>query len=388
MKSGKSTDSETAVRFSSQSDCIVYRPEVETIESQRSKLENIVIRPVHPDDAADLYEIIRNPAVTRTLIQVPSMEFRETLQWIKKPPPGTHRLVADVRGKAVASGSLIQNQRPRLVHSGRIGLMVDSGHWNQGVGSAVVAALLNLADNWLNLRRLELDVFTHNPAAIHLYEKFGFVSEGIRRCVVFGEGRWLDEIEMARLRNPEPLPGDVGAERLSRPVSNKRSRIENVDIRPLHPDDTEDLYAIFCHPAVGRTTLQLPSQEIIETQERVNNPNHGLFRFVAAVRGRVIGIATLNRSQRPRLDHSAGLGMAVHPDFWGRGIGSQLVEALLDLADNWLNLKRIDLDVNTDNHAGIRLYEKYGFEIEGTKIMHTFGDGRWADSHFMARIRK
>jgi L-phenylalanine/L-methionine N-acetyltransferase len=80
--------------------------------------------------------------------------------------------------------------------------------------------------------------------------------------------------------------------------------------------------------------------------------------------------------------------MMVHPDFWGAGIGTALMREIIDLADNWLNLKRVELDVNTDNPAGLRLYEKFGFAIEGTRRMHIYGDGRWADSHFMARIRR
>jgi putative acetyltransferase len=68
-------------------------------------------------------------------------------------------------------------------------------------------------------------------------------------------------------------------------------------------------------------------------------------------------------------------------------IGTQLMDTVLDLADNWLNLKRVELEVNIDNPAGVRLYEKAGFVIEGTKRFHTYGDGRWADSYFMARVR-
>jgi putative acetyltransferase len=77
----------------------------------------------------------------------------------------------------------------------------------------------------------------------------------------------------------------------------------------------------------------------------------------------------------------------VHPDYWGIGIGSQLMSAILDIADNWLNLTRVELEVNTDNPVAVRLYEKFGFEIEGTHKLHAFGNGRWADSYFMSRLR-
>ena len=45
--------------------------------------------------------------------------------------------------------------------------------------------------------------------------------------------------------------------------------------------------------------------------------------------------------------------MAVRDDWQGRGVGTALMEAALDLADNWLNLTRIELEVYTDNAAAI-----------------------------------
>ena len=52
------------------------------------------------------------------------------------------------------------------------------------------------------------------------------------------------------------------------------------------------------------------------------------------------------------------------------------MKAALDLADNWLNLTRIELEVCTDNQTGIALYEKWGFEIEGTLRHFAFRGGR------------
>ncbi|MGB3634406.1 MAG: GNAT family N-acetyltransferase [Rubrobacteraceae bacterium] len=50
-------------------------------------------------------------------------------------------------------------------------------------------------------------------------------------------------------------------------------------------------------------------------------------------------------------------------DWQGKGVGSALLEAALDLADNWLGVTRVRLQVYTDNKAGITLYERFGFEI-------------------------
>ena len=58
--------------------------------------------------------------------------------------------------------------------------------------------------------------------------------------------------------------------------------------------------------------------------------------------------------------------MSVRDDWQGKGAGSTLLRAALDLADDWLGLSRIERHVYTDNAAGIALHEKFGFEIEGT----------------------
>lgn len=347
--------------------------------------DDLIIRPLHPDDAADQYAIVSDPRVALNLMQLPTMEITQTQKWIERPSPGQHRLVAELDGRVIGAANIRQSQRARTAHSGRLGIMVHPDFWGQGVGGALMTAVLDLADNWLNLLRVELEVYTHNEAAIRLYEKMGFAREGMKAQSVFGDGRYFDLYVMARLRHadwyasqppPPPLPARRGgpATAVIRP--------------PRYPDDVDDLYTLYHQPAVGRTTLQLPSQEIWITHERLQAPNPHIYRLVAEVDGRVVGNATLNQKENPRARHVAGLGMAVHPDYWGRGIGGQLMAGLMDLADNWLQLGRVELEVNTDNPAAVRLYEKFGFQVEGRHKMHAYGDGRMVDSYFMARLRR
>lgn len=348
---------------------------------------SISVRPVCSDDAADLYQIVSDPRVNTTLVQLPSMEISETQAWLGKKRPGQHRMVAEIDGRVVGSSSMTQYQNPRLAHGGRIGLMIHHDYWGQGVGSALIAAQINLADNWLNLYRIELEVLTHNTAAIHLYEKFGFEIEGTRQQAVFGgDGHFHDEYQMARLYRTDTLHDSPTAPPPPRPAQPLQG--VQVEIRPLHPDDLSDLYALWRRSAVCRTTLQLPSQEIGRTQERMENPPAGGHRLAAIADNHLIGLVTVFQDQTARMAHSAHLGMMVHPDYWGIGVGSQLMAAILDIADNWLNLKRVDLEVNVDNPPAVHLYEKFGFVIEGRKRYHSYGDGRWADSYFMARLRE
>jgi hypothetical protein len=63
-----------------------------------------------------------------------------------------------------------------------------------------------------------------------------------------------------------------------------------------------------------------------------------------------------------------------------------LMLTVIDLADNWLNLVRLELDVYADNERAIRLYQHCDFEIEGKKRCHTLRGGNYIDSYIMGRL--
>ncbi len=70
----------------------------------------------------------------------------------------------------------------------------------QGIGTALLEAILDAADNWLDIRRVELTVFADNDRAIRLYERFGFEREGLRRAFAYRDGSYADAVAMARLK--------------------------------------------------------------------------------------------------------------------------------------------------------------------------------------------
>jgi putative acetyltransferase len=79
--------------------------------------------------------------------------------------------------------------------------------------------------------------------------------------------------------------------------------------------------------------------------------------------------------------------VAVRDDWQGRGVGTALMGAALELADGWLGLTRVELVVYADNAAGVALYEKFGFEVEGTHRRYALRDGGYVDAYAMARLR-
>lgn len=63
----------------------------------------------------------------------------------------------------------------------------------------------------------------------------------------------------------------------------------------------------------------------------------------------------------------------------GKGAGS-VMQAAVDLADRWLNLTWLELEVYTDNEAAVRLYRKFGFVLEGTLSRYAYRDGQFVDA--------
>jgi putative acetyltransferase len=107
---------------------------------------------------------------------------------------------------------------------------------------------------------------------------------------------------------------------------------------------------------------------------------------VVELDGRIIGNGGFERLQGRR-SHVAYLGMGLHDDYHGRGIGSRLLGELVTMADDWLNLKRIELTVYVDNAPAIALYRRNGFEIEGTHKDFAFRAGSFVDAYTMARVK-
>lgn len=85
--------------------------------------------------------------------------------------------------------------------------------------------------------------------------------------------------------------------------------------------------------------------------------------LVAKDNGRIVGTAVLSRLSR-RMAHRGDFCITVAKEYWNRGIGSQLLEAILDFA-RVHSFEVLDLQVRHDNARAIRLYEKYGFEKIG-----------------------
>lgn len=161
--------------------------------------KDIIIRPVSVQDAPALWTIARQQGVIETTLALPSLRLEQRTKSISELSENDHYMVAEKAAQVVGVGGLTVGTG-RLRHSGHLFIYVATEHQGQGIGTSLLRSLLDLADQWLLLRRVELTVLTENEGAKRLYERLGFVVEGCRKMSVISQGELKDEWLMARYR--------------------------------------------------------------------------------------------------------------------------------------------------------------------------------------------
>jgi putative acetyltransferase len=160
---------------------------------------DIQIRAVEPEDWPGVAEIWDQPGVIAGTLQLPfrSQAFHKK-RLEESPPNRVAHLGAVIEGKLIGTAALMRFEG-RRTHVGTIGMGVHDAYQGRGAGGALLAVLLSMSDRWLGLRRVELTVYADNARAIALYERHGFVREGLHRDFAFRDGVYIDALSMARI---------------------------------------------------------------------------------------------------------------------------------------------------------------------------------------------
>jgi L-phenylalanine/L-methionine N-acetyltransferase len=164
-------------------------------------------------------------------------------------------------------------------------------------------------------------------------------------------------------------------------------RNQNIAIRATEPADFEAIATLQNQPRAVWGTLALPFTSAERWRQRLQEKSENVYGLSATVEGQVVGCLGLHlNATTSRRRHVAALGMSVHDDWQGRGVGSALLAAATEVAERWLNLSRLELTVYVDNVVALGLYKKFGFKVEGRLVAYAFRDGRYVDAYTMARI--
>lgn len=111
---------------------------------------------------------------------------------------GNLLLVAETEDQIVGYIAAQRGKLQRIKHTAYIVVGIRASHQNQGIGTRFFQQL----DHWAKdhaVTRLELTVMCPNLAAKHLYEKYGFEIEGIKKRSMLVDGSYVDEYYMAKL---------------------------------------------------------------------------------------------------------------------------------------------------------------------------------------------
>ncbi|KQL41979.1 GCN5 family acetyltransferase [Bacillus sp. FJAT-25509] len=127
------------------------------------------------------------------------------------------------------------------------------------------------------------------------------------------------------------------------------------------------------------TEKQRKQLEVIE-----KSPNSTIF-VAEETFGILVGYAFAIGSTAKRKKHSVYLVVGILEEYTGKGIGTKLFQALEEWAINH-SIFRLELTVVKQNEAGVGLYKKMGYEIEGTKRGSLLIDGKSFDEFYMAKL--
>jgi ribosomal protein S18 acetylase RimI-like enzyme len=113
--------------------------------------------------------------------------------------------------------------------------------------------------------------------------------------------------------------------------------------------------------------------------------DYNLF-LVCETNGRIVGFSRCEGNQLKRLSHKVEFGVCVLKEFWGYGIGTNLLKESIKWADT-NKIKKMTLNVLETNEKAILLYKRFDFEIEGVlKMDKLLSDGNYYNTVIMGRF--
>ena len=162
-------------------------------------MQPLTIRHLEPADLPQVHALYAEPHAFADTLQPPYQPLAAWETKLDSTRPGGMHLVALRGGKLVGQLGLEALQSPRRRHVATLGMGVKAAAQRTGVGSALVVAAIEACEQWMNISRIELYVYTQNKAAVGLYQKHGFVVEGTCRNYSFRDGVYVDAHVMARV---------------------------------------------------------------------------------------------------------------------------------------------------------------------------------------------
>jgi [ribosomal protein S5]-alanine N-acetyltransferase len=168
---------------------------------------------------------------------------------------------------------------------------------------------------------------------------------------------------------------------------------ESLYLRPVEREDAPRIAGWLNDPEVNRTLLRYRPiavhQEVAWIEQNLGTAEMDTLGLgiVLKAEDRFIGVCGLHQIELRNRQAAFGLTIG-EKDAWGKGYGTEVTRLLVRHGFETLNLNRIWLHVYTNNPAGVRAYEKAGFQREGVLRQSCYQGGRYWDTIVMAVLRE
>jgi RimJ/RimL family protein N-acetyltransferase len=163
---------------------------------------SIYLRPLNREDALVLQQHMNHPDVNRTIAMWRPMSLEREQEWIESTSRGENTVVFGIalREDDRLIGGAGLHEIDWRNRSASFGIQIgDPAEWKKGYGTEATKLVTGYAFDRLNLNRVWLYVYAHNPGGVRAYEKVGYCREGVLRQAVFRDGAYGDVYLMAIL---------------------------------------------------------------------------------------------------------------------------------------------------------------------------------------------
>lgn len=130
----------------------------------------------------------------------------------------------------------------------------------------------------------------------------------------------------------------------------------------------------------GEFIMSLEQEE--KFLENAYMQNNALY-IIAIIDKKIVGTLNFSAGTRPRIAHTGEFGVSVLKEYWGNGIGTELIKYMLEWGKQSEIVRKINLKVRRDNFSAIHLYKKMGFVQEGVLTRDLQINGTFYDSILM-----
>lgn len=172
----------------------------------------------------------------------------------------------------------------------------------------------------------------------------------------------------------------------------RNNNMEAFEIRQPREGDAESI-VVFYNKVGGETSyLSFEKDEYPMNVEEQRKDIKGLegnqtnTMLLALDQGEIIGLATMHSSGKIKVRHEAELGIVIAKAYQGKGVGTELINRLIEWAKGNGVTTRISLDTRADNIKAVQLYLKFGFVFEGCRKNATLLDGVYYDLYVMGMM--